>query len=168
MTWRPSPPSAPGCGGSSRPPVSSPWTGARRLWSTTKQASPPAHNRSRSLLTFARARRQELTIAGITLTSAAFLPFFDDWPPQCCRRSFATFSLSRVIRPRYKDLGHDKGTRHSRLRKPPCAHRFFPTARCHRHLARDRHAIALPHGHPDGAVDQGHRRDAHSVTAAAF
>ena len=40
--WRPSPPSARGCGGSSRRPVSSPWTGNRRPRSTTRPISPPA------------------------------------------------------------------------------------------------------------------------------
>ena len=56
--------------------------------STTRPASPPAHNRRRAaagLLTFARARRQRLTIAGITLTFAVIPPFSAFGPPQCCR-----------------------------------------------------------------------------------
>ena len=55
--------------------------------STTRPASPPAHNRraAAGLLTFARARRQRLTIAGITLTFAAISPFSGLGPPQYCR-----------------------------------------------------------------------------------
>ena len=46
--------------------------------STTRPASPPAHNRRHAgsrLLTFARACRQRLTIAGTTLTFAVIPPF---------------------------------------------------------------------------------------------
>ena len=73
--------------------------------STTRPASPPAHSRHPArggLLTFARACRQRLTIAGIALTIAAVPPFSAAWPPQCCRRSLQGFPdvrKSRVIRP---------------------------------------------------------------------
>ena len=41
----PSPPSAPGCGGSNRSRVSSPWTGSPGPKSTTRPASPPGLDR---------------------------------------------------------------------------------------------------------------------------
>src|SRR5712671_2647441 len=172
MIWRPSPPSAPGCGGSSRPPASSPWTGSRPT-STTRLTSPLARKRRQptaGLLTFARASRQRLTIAGTTLTFAVIPPFSAFGrrivAGERCKK-FLTMPLGDSP-PALQGSEDDAVAWHRRLRKPSCAHCFFPTGWCHRHLARDRHPVALPGGHLDDAIDQGNRRDAHAIMGAAF